>query len=168
MSTYWKVISLDPGGFRSSFSAEEILSLEILQNYNTVLISALLNYVRPSCFLQFYWGPSSFTNEIIFGASYKTHHTATYGVSMLYNVDACMVWCQAQTSYLQGGVAFQPSWHCTVHTLHNAMGLSLYLVCISRFHAFLNMSYAFDKLTWWNRCRGKIFMWIQLQMWLHK
>ena len=54
MSTYWKVISLDPGGFRSSFSAEEILSLEILQNYNTVLISALLNYVRPSCFLQFY------------------------------------------------------------------------------------------------------------------
>ena len=45
MSTYWKVISLDPGGFRSSFSAEEIL-----QNSNTVLISALLNYVRPSCF----------------------------------------------------------------------------------------------------------------------
>ena len=45
MSTYWKVISLDPGGFRSYFSAEEIL-----QNSNIVLISALLNYVRPSRF----------------------------------------------------------------------------------------------------------------------
>lgn len=166
MSTYWKVISLDPGGFRSSFSAEEIL-----QNSNIVLISALLNYVRPSCFLQFYWGPSSFTNEINFGGLAIRPIILQHMVLACYNVDACMVRCQAQTSYLQGGVAFQPSWHCTVHTLHNAMGLSLYLVCISRTLSRFSKhvrTYALDKLTWWNRCRGKIFMWIQLQMWLHK